>query len=513
MINNSYRTNTGVDRNNRLWNGSAKGGYKWFEPSKYGLNQNYSSPNNVSLFPEDDKKIGLNSESTRKIDTKNSSISLGSAASIRNRLSTNSRYGEAKDYLSLVSDEELEKNYRLTKEAYDVAKIKNNFFPYNDSYPDAMAASISLRDLGNKEGEKLLYSIAHTSINTEPQKATSQAVQNTSSTVDTSIFDLSNTNNPSSSKNTNNKTEDSHNRNNSAKMNKYSGEEIRTNRQHQDISNNNDAETVSFEDFVQSRDAYMPIKDTEVTPIIAMELLMDMKNYFSFDGTEYERDQLWNNKNIMGWELCQIAQDTATANIMVYSKKIDDQTHYAIVNAGSSVSLATRENINETGSDWANNFVQLFGLSEDMKKSKAFAEEFVKQHPNDNVVFVGYSKGGAEASVNAVATNKPAIVFNPATANFAAYGLDYKDYESEIHKYVVDGETLNYVFSDLFSAKGDETILNEDNQTKKFVRNLCKFFPISFVTAFILSLPKHSLESVYNALNSYEDAENKADSR
>ena len=129
MINNSYRTNTGVDRNNRLWNGSTKGGANWFEPSKYGLNQNYSSPNNVSLFPEDDKKIGLNSESASKIDTKNSSISPGRASEIRKTLLSMPQNEKTQDYLSSLNDDELEQNYKLAEESLNIGLLQGRYLP------------------------------------------------------------------------------------------------------------------------------------------------------------------------------------------------------------------------------------------------------------------------------------------------------------------------------------------------------------------------------------------------
>ena len=106
--------------------------------------------------------------------------------------------------------------------------------------------------------------------------------------------------------------------------------------------------------------------------------------------------------------------------------------------------------------DWANNFQQPFGNSNDMKASIAFAKEFVKNHPYSSVTFIGHSKGGAEAIANAVATNKNAIVFNPATAALDKYDLPIEGYEGTVTSYVVQGEPLNSLSGILGKNIGNE---------------------------------------------------------
>ncbi len=115
-----------------------------------------------------------------------------------------------------------------------------------------------------------------------------------------------------------------------------------------------------------------------------------------------------------------------------------------MVNVGSETKLKTDEDRKEFKDDWSNNIKQPFGYSQDMRDSIEFAKKFVNEHPNDNIIFVGHSKGGAEAAANAVATNRRAILFNPAEANLNAYLLDGDEYDGEITSYVVDGEALEY---------------------------------------------------------------------
>ena len=59
------------------------------------------------------------------------------------------------------------------------------------------------------------------------------------------------------------------------------------------------------------------------------------------------------------------------------------------------------------------------------------------------ITFVGHSKGGAAAAAAAVATNKNAILFNPANTNLSDYGLNGSTYTGSMTQYVVIGEILS----------------------------------------------------------------------
>ncbi len=71
-----------------------------------------------------------------------------------------------------------------------------------------------------------------------------------------------------------------------------------------------------------------------------------------------------------------------------------------------------------------------------LKKLKKSANEIRKE-----IIFVGYSKRGAEAAANAVATNKNCILFNPATVNLSAYGLNENNHRASA--YIVEDEILS----------------------------------------------------------------------
>ena len=118
----------------------------------------------------------------------------------------------------------------------------------------------------------------------------------------------------------------------------------------------------------------------------------------------------------------------------VYKRIIGGKTEYAVVNKGTSPKSVR---------NWVNNVQQPFGSSADMKKSIAEAKAFVKSNSKNEVTFIGHSKGGAEAMANAVATNKGAILFNPATPALGAYGLSTKGYTGRMNTYIVRGDALD----------------------------------------------------------------------
>ena len=97
-----------------------------------------------------------------------------------------------------------------------------------------------------------------------------------------------------------------------------------------------------------------------------------------------------------------------------------------------------------------------------MKDSIREAKEFVEEHSDANITFVGHSKGGAEAVANAVATNKNAKIFNPATVNLLAYGLSSINYSAEMTAFIVDGEVLNNIFGWASTPIDDIKRLNTD---------------------------------------------------
>ena len=77
------------------------------------------------------------------------------------------------------------------------------------------------------------------------------------------------------------------------------------------------------------------------------------------------------------------------------------------------------------------------------------AVEFVEDHFDSEITFVGHSKGGAEAAANAIMTNRDCIIFNPAAVNLGAYGLSAGGYTAHMSIFVVEGEILHAVYTEI----------------------------------------------------------------
>lgn len=75
------------------------------------------------------------------------------------------------------------------------------------------------------------------------------------------------------------------------------------------------------------------------------------------------------------------------------NKRFHRKTEYALVNRGS------RPIPGYWDTDWKYNAQQPFGNSDDSSYSLKDAKEFVENHHDANITFVGHSKGGAETLV------------------------------------------------------------------------------------------------------------------
>ena len=182
-----------------------------------------------------------------------------------------------------------------------------------------------------------------------------------------------------------------------------------------------------------------------------------------------------------GWILVDIFTNSESLKIGIYSKTVNGVTSYAFVNKGSSLEW----------SDWINNFQQPFGWSTDMEDSIRYAEDFVKQYSESRITFIGHSKGGAEAAANAVATNRDAILFNPATVSLGAYGLSSNNYSADMTAYIVKGEILNNIFG-LISAPIDKMEYLPTQHTSKWY--------YTNIERTINSVKNHMMDAVISAL-------------
>jgi uncharacterized protein YukE len=138
-----------------------------------------------------------------------------------------------------------------------------------------------------------------------------------------------------------------------------------------------------------------------------------------------------------GWKLIDYHDGGKSLQVGVYGRLgPDGKEEYVIANRGSRSPFSHIE-------DWKTNGEQAFGQTYDVTDSLKYVDKFITKHPEAKITFVGHSKGGAEAALNAVYYDKDAILFNPAAANLKDYGLKASDYHANMTAYVVDGEILN----------------------------------------------------------------------
>ena len=98
--------------------------------------------------------------------------------------------------------------------------------------------------------------------------------------------------------------------------------------------------------------------------------------------------------------------------------------------------------------DWENNAQQYLGTySEHLVEGIMYSAWFVKEKSGYEITFVGHSKGGGEAALNAMLFNKKAIVFNPSVPDFTWHFV--KSRQKQVFSYVVKGDILNHHLKEL----------------------------------------------------------------
>ena len=222
---------------------------------------------------------------------------------------------------------------------------------------------------------------------------------------------------------------------------------------------------------------------TGLAPTVMEAALMAQHVYAPYDGVAYELSGGW----------AQI--DTLTGGdgmvMGVYSRtQSNGAVEYALVSKGSLVDFMG-EHSAQTWSDWGNNVQGPLGFSDDIKAGIKASIAFDEAHKNDEITFIGHSKGGAEATANAVATNRNAILFNPMSVNLGAYeGTKGKTYTAGMTAYIVGGDILNNIFGKVSNPIGKAVYLPNQNvsqwwQAWNHLGN---------------SIKNHSMESVIAAL-------------
>jgi hypothetical protein len=151
-----------------------------------------------------------------------------------------------------------------------------------------------------------------------------------------------------------------------------------------------------------------------------------------------------------GWEMIDVydSKENPGYRAGLYKrKKKDGEFEYVMANAGT-----------DDMEDMLENIEQVFGGSEHMELSTEKAKELDAQLNDQELTFVGHSKGGAEAAGNALATNRNAKVFNPAAINASAYGLDSKNYTANMTAFIVTGDILHSNLNSWLSRPIDKAV-------------------------------------------------------
>ena len=116
---------------------------------------------------------------------------------------------------------------------------------------------------------------------------------------------------------------------------------------------------------------------------------------------------------IGGWRVSNLHIDGVTLKLKddrsgfksaIYERTIDGVTEYVYATSGTD---------GDSPEDWNNNFLQVFGVSEQYNISKENAR-VLSDNINQELTFVGHSLGGGMAATNAYKTGRSAMTFNAA---------------------------------------------------------------------------------------------------
>jgi len=199
-----------------------------------------------------------------------------------------------------------------------------------------------------------------------------------------------------------------------------------------------------------------------------------------------------------GWRLIDIIEGRQGMKMGIYVRgdahsSYKGEQEYAVAFKGTNpLSL----------SDLINDVEQyLTSKSADMWDAINASKYFVSQKCGYEITFVGHSKGGAEAAGAAIATNRNAILFNPAVLNVRGYGLSTYDYDvRKMLAFIVNGEALNnfyvYDFTDNYITT-PKFLESPKKEVKRYSTQDDTFYSYKFEYS---ALDRHSMEVMKLAL-------------
>lgn len=171
------------------------------------------------------------------------------------------------------------------------------------------------------------------------------------------------------------------------------------------------------------------------------------------DSSYTDRQVKYEDGTLLGWRMIDSRMGREGMKMGFYIPEGDDwqnPSEYVVAFKGTTLL--------DLG-DWKNNAEQLLSpKSADMWDAINYGTEFVNAKSGYEITFVGHSKGGAEAASTATATNRSAIIFNPATSNLSAYGLSSSNYTASMKAFIVKGDIVNTA-EGWFSRPIDEMVM------------------------------------------------------
>lgn len=390
---------------------------------------------------------------------------------------------EARRILGRAPDKQLENYYSLSLESENIYGSGNRYMPINSSntplFHESNSLFYAMHDLNDKQGEKAakLLSSRNRSTPNRPSyssrnnssPSSSQLVSGGEKVLSSDISSLLATTSATTSEK--NKGEYKEPTNQTARN--YIPSKNTTSNKETGNATEKAKPKVEYIDSIKDEKTRHGIYVDEIAFLLLeyaayRTAVLDGKadkNWTSIDLGTYaindddsEEVKKHKTERLKRWKKLEDGYKYDGLDMATYYTEIDGKMHIVVVNIGSDVT-----HTKETLDDWADNFTQVIGFSDEMRKSIKKADELKKKYPNAIITFAGYSKGGAEAAANAVATNMDAVLFNPSSASFGLYGLKLKNYTGEMVSYIMDGEILSETIANLFKLKGsNKKIIGND---------------------------------------------------
>lgn len=167
-----------------------------------------------------------------------------------------------------------------------------------------------------------------------------------------------------------------------------------------------------------------------------------------------------------------------------FERTLNGKTEYAYAIAGTNPTSVK---------DWMADLGQAaFGNSNQYNESVSFSRKLSDQLPDNEMTFIGYSKGGGQAAAGALATGRNAVTFNAAGLSRATKNLLLLHESAQIENYRVGGEILGPL-QGLIGIKAEGTTHTVGSLTK-----VGTFVPIIGI---VESVQKHLMGSVGTAFD------------